>query len=232
MCRNLPGEEALSARYDVVFFDLEGTLFDPGPGIIEAARHALLKLGIGEGSPYRLRRLVGPPLEEAFALYYGLERMDAERAADRMRQHYLEYGIDDIRLYGGVEAMLRRLRQARTGLVGVSCGDSIYVSRLLRKHGLTPMFMSARGGSTDRGRSKRKIIEGVLDELPVLEGRSMVVVGDREDDVLAARDLGLPCVAVGYGFGSAEELKNAEPDLTVSSVEALSRSLLPETSES
>jgi len=221
------GEEALSARYDVVFFDLEGTLFDPGPGVIEAARYALLRLGIREGSPYRLRRLVGPPLEDAFALYYGLERMEAERAADSMRQHYLEYGIDDIRLYDGVEAMLGRLRQARTGLVGVSCRDSIYVSRLMRSHGLTSLFISARGGSTDRGRSKRAIIEGILTELPVLDGKKMVVVGDREDDVLAARELGLSCVAVGYGFGSAEELRNAGPDLTVPSVEKLSRALLP-----
>jgi phosphoglycolate phosphatase len=220
-------EDALSTRYDVVFFDLEGTLFDPGPGIIEAARFALLSLGIREGSPYRLRRLVGPPLEKAFSLYYGLGRMDAEKAADYLLQHYMEYGLEDNRLYEGVESMLQRLRQARTGLVAMSCGDNIYVSRLMRRFGLTSMFITFRGGSVGNSTSKRRILRDILNELPVLEGKSMVSVGDREDDVLAARDIGMPCIAVSYGFGSAEELKNAGPDRIVGSVEELTRALLP-----
>ncbi len=169
---------------------------------------------------------MGPPVEEAFSLYYGLEKSDARQAADDFRQHYLEYGIEDMRLFDGVEEMLSRLRKARTGLVAVSSGSGIYVSRLMRRYGLASMFITFRGGSIDAGWSKRRIIGQILDELPVLEGKSMVVVGDREDDVLAARENGLPSVAVSYGYGSAEELRNAAADTVVESVERLAAALM------
>lgn len=218
---------ALGCRYDVVFFDLEGTLVDPGPGAIEAARYALSRMGIIETSPYRLRRLIGPPLEEAFELYYNMEPLEAERAADHYSQHYLEYGMAENRLYDGVMRMLGRLRQSRTGLVAISCRDAIYVSRLMRKFELAPTFITARGRSVTGARTtKEQIVGDLLEELPVLEGKKLVIVGDREDDVLAARSLGLPCVAVGYGFGSSEELRNADPDSTSGSVEELAELLL------
>jgi phosphoglycolate phosphatase len=220
----------LGCKYDVVFFDLEGTLVDPGPGAIEAARYALSRMGIMEASRYRLRRLIGPPLEEAFSLYYNMAPLEAERAADHYSQHYLEYGMAENSLYDGVRRMLALLRQSRTGLVAVSCRDGIYVSRLMRQFALAPSFITARGRSVTGARtSKEQIVGDLLEELPVLEGKNMVLVGDREDDVLAARALGLPCVAAGYGFGSSEELRNAGPDTVVGSVEELSEALLART---
>lgn len=193
---------------------------------MDAATYALSRLGVSESSPYRLRRLIGPPLEEAFALYYHLKPLDAEKAADHYYQRYLEYGMDDNNLYDGIPRLLKRLRQSRTGMVALSCRDPIYVSRIMRKFDLAGMFITARGHTMGAGGSKSHVLEELLISLPVLEGKRMVMVGDREDDIIAARENDIPCLAVGYGFGSAEELRNASPEAICGSVRELTDALI------
>ena len=76
--------------WDVLLFDLDGTLTDSGPGIMHAAETALGSFGITGLSEQALRQFVGPPLVESFAVY--LPQADVQTAIDRFRAYYRETG--------------------------------------------------------------------------------------------------------------------------------------------
>lgn len=72
--------------------------------------------------------------------------------------------------------------------------------------------------------SKTEVIEEALKRLNMSDRRKEVLmVGDKEHDVLGARAAGLACVAVGYGYGTKEELTAAQPLKIVASIEELLR---------
>ena len=70
--------------------------------------------------------------------------------------------------------------------------------------------------------NKTEVIEEALERLGMKKHRERVImVGDKEHDVLGARESGLECVAVSYGYGTTEELKEADPLQTVASADEL-----------
>ena len=70
-----------------IFFDLDGTLTDSGPGILASVAYALRKLGVEPPEPEKLRPFIGPPLLWSFAHFYGF---DEEKSREGMRL-YREY---------------------------------------------------------------------------------------------------------------------------------------------
>jgi phosphoglycolate phosphatase-like HAD superfamily hydrolase len=73
--------------YNVVFFDLDGTISDSGRGITNSVKYALRKFGIEETDYEKLRRFVGPPLYASFEKYYGFTNVEAVKAVEYYREH-------------------------------------------------------------------------------------------------------------------------------------------------
>ena len=96
--------------WDVLLFDLDGTLTDSGPGIMHAAETALGSFGITGLSEQALRQFVGPPLVESFAVY--LPQADVQTAIDRFRAYYRETGWLENEPYPGVR---ERSEERRVG---------------------------------------------------------------------------------------------------------------------
>src|SRR5688572_12249109 len=96
----------------VLLFDLDGTLTDPGIGIIGCTRYALAELGKSCPSDQVLASFIGPPLRNMFRTI--LETSDnalIEEAVRLYRERYTNVGIYESRVYDGVPAMLRRARR-------------------------------------------------------------------------------------------------------------------------
>lgn len=74
--------------YQMLLFDLDGTLTDSGPGIIHSAAYALEKMGIADDNSNHLSRFIGPPLYESFAPFYGLNVAETQQAVDYFREYF------------------------------------------------------------------------------------------------------------------------------------------------
>ena len=98
--------------YSFVFFDLDGTLTDPGEGITNSVAHALRKRGFPVPSRASLNRYVGPPLLDAFQDYAGMTETQAERAISDYREYFRDRGIFENVVYDGIPALLARLCEA------------------------------------------------------------------------------------------------------------------------
>ena len=78
--------------YDIILFDLDGTLTDPGEGITNSVAYALAKWGITEADRTELYRFIGPPLKDSFMEYYGFTPEDADAAIVAYRAYFRDRG--------------------------------------------------------------------------------------------------------------------------------------------
>lgn len=211
--------------YRAIFFDLDGTLTESGEGITKSVQYALEKLGKPEEDLDKLRVFIGPPLMEQFMKYADVDETEARRAVEYYRERYAVKGIFENRPYDGVENLLRELKGRGYILAVASSKPEYYVTKILDYFNLSSYFEVVVGSEMNGARtSKTEVIEEALKRLNMSDRRKEVLmVGDKEHDVLGARAAGLACVAVGYGYGTKEELTAAQPLKIVASIEELLR---------
>ena len=211
--------------YKAIFFDLDGTLTESGEGITKSVQYALEKLGKPEEDLDKLRVFIGPPLMEQFMKYADVDETEARRAVGYYRERYAVKGIFENRPYDGVENLLRELKGRGYILAVASSKPEYYVTKILDYFNLSSYFEVVVGSEMNGARtSKTEVIEEALKRLNMSDRRKEVLmVGDKEHDVLGARAAGLACVAVGYGYGTKEELTAAQPLKIVASIEELLR---------
>lgn len=222
------------AEIPVVLLDLDGTIVDSGPGILDALARAFADCGEPLPPQSLLRTFLGPPLEDSFRDVLGLSEDRSEQLRRTYIEHYRASGIHTAALYPGIADLVEALTAAgRTVAVATNKLETT-ARRLLGQQGLADRF--ALIGGTDRtvGRTdKTAVIGSVLERLDVpaagaaSEGPGTgagtdaaadvaptaraVMVGDRLHDAEGAAAHGLPAVLVGWGYGGAPERAAALP---------------------
>ncbi len=193
-------------KYDVLLFDLDGTLTESGIGITRSVAYALRKQGIEESDQSKLDRFVGPPLIDSYIRFYGWTPEQARQGVDDFREYFERQGMFENRVYDGVFAMLEGLKAAGVRCIVATSKPEQYAVQILARFRLLPYFERVAGATMDERRTdKAEVItyalEGVEPDCRVL------MVGDREHDIHGARANGLDSVGVLYGYGSREELE-------------------------
>lgn len=196
--------------YDVILFDLDGTLTDPGEGITNSVAYALRKFDVEVPERTELYKFIGPPLHESFMAYYGFDRDKAMRAVDFYREYYRDRGIWENRVYDGIPELLQTLKAAgRTLLVATSKPEE-FARQILEHFGLIQYFDFLAGANMDGSRTKKaEVIAHALSSCGLSPASNIVMVGDREHDVLGASALGLDSIGVLFGYGDRPELERA-----------------------
>ena len=213
--------------YPIILFDLDGTLTDPKPGITKCVQYALSKMGIDEPDCDKLTPFIGPPLMKAFIEFYHMDAEQAALAVGYYRERFSVTGLYENSVYPGIPELLEQLKDAGCTLVIATSKPTVFSVKILEYFRLNSYFSQVIGSNLDGSRvEKSEVIEFALSQLGQVDRRSIIMVGDRMHDVLGARANGLECIAVGYGYGSKEELQQAGPKQIVSSVAELTAVLL------
>ncbi len=202
-----------------LLFDLDGTLVDSFPGISHSINQTLTAVGREPVPETQLRQFVGKRLASIFSTL--LESDDlalVDRAVDIYRPLFDEVGILDSRVFPGIPEALATLREAGHSLQVVTV-RSIGSARLVVRHfGLDRYFDAVHGPDrTQRTCDKADLVRAALD-FTGADPRDTIMIGDRSDDIRAARTHGIHAVAVEWGYGTTDELRIAEPDYFASSV--------------
>ena len=209
--------------YKAIFFDLDGTLTESGEGITKSVQYALEKLGVSAPELEPLKVFVGPPLLEQFMKYAGFDKETAEKAVEYYRERYSDKGMFENTVYPGVEEALKELKMRGYRLAVASAKPTYYVTQIMDHFNLSRYFEVIAGTDLNGPKvSKSQVIEEALERMSLSDHRDQVImVGDKEHDVFGARRAGLECIAVSYGYGTEEELKNAHPFKIVNSAEEI-----------
>lgn len=196
-----------------LLFDLDGTLTDPRVGIIGSIRYALDRLARPCPSDDALAWYIGPPLRSTFAtLLATSDTALIERALGLYRERFADIGLYENEVYGGIPAMLDDLRRAGGRLFVATSKPAVFAERIVRHFALDHHFAGVYGPDLDgRFDDKADLLAHLL-EREGLAAAAVVMVGDREADVLAARANGVRAIGVLWGYGSRDELQGAGAD--------------------
>lgn len=195
-------------KYDVILFDLDGTLTNPERGLVSGFVYALSKVGIERERFGDLRRFIGPPLYEMWQTEFGFTPEESEHAIDVFREYYDIYGWWDNELYPGIKELLSSLRTSGKKLAVATSKPEVTALRVLRLFGLTEYFDFIAGAISGTERHKKsQVIEYCLENLGAADDRSLaILVGDRIYDAEGANEVGIDSLGVLWGHGSYEEI--------------------------
>ena len=204
-------------KYKYYLFDLDGTLTDPGIGITNAVMHALEKFNIHVSDRKELYPFIGPPLVDSFEKYFGFDEKQAFQAVEYYREYFREDGIFENAVYEGIPEMLSELK-SRDAKVALATSKPYEFSVRILDHFDLHQYFDIVGAATMDGRISRKadVISHLIDKLGENEKSSILMIGDRDQDIDGAKANGLQSAGVLWGYGSREELMDAGADYIVS----------------
>ena len=184
-----------------ILFDLDGTLTDPKEGITKSVQYALRHYGIEVEDLDSLCPFIGPPLRDSYEKYYGFTPEQATEGVHVYREYFNERGWLENKEYPGIKEMLKELQNAGAVLLVATSKPEVFAKRILDYFQLSSYFDFIGGADLGETRvRKADVIRYVLENCHI--SREMVstghlwMVGDREHDVLGARECGIPCA--GY----------------------------------
>lgn len=199
----------MPSQFPALIFDLDGTLTDSKPGILQSLRKALDAHHVNFPGP--LDHFVGPPVEEWAdeLLPHASEEERAALARD-YRGFYDREGWSNNSVFAGVREMLVQLRHEGFPLYVCTSKQQHFAVRILDLFELTPVFTAVYGDRAEfLSHSKVDLLGKLLEECS-LDADSAWMVGDRIYDIEAAHANHLRCMAAGWGYGPAAECALAD----------------------
>ena len=190
-------------RYQTYVFDLDGTLLDTLGDLAASTNYALRTHGMPEHSLDDVRRFVGNGVRVLMerAVPQGAENPQFEAAFQTFREHYMQHSLDTTKPYDGILETLETLKAEGCRLAVVS-NKMMAATQELCRHLFRDTIEVAIGEHEAQGIHKKPAPDTVNEafrQLGVGKERA-VYVGDSDVDILTARNSGLPCISVLWGF--------------------------------
>lgn len=186
--------------YDVVIFDLDGTLLDTLDDLMDSCNYALSTIGAPPRTRQEIRRFVGNGIRNLMRLAVpeGEQNPRFEQAYETMQQWYKAHNQIKTAPYPGVQELLRKLKEQNVPMAVVSNKPDTSVQMLVAK-----WFPEITFGLGERDGLQRKPDRAMVDfaiQRLGAEGRRAVYVGDSEVDLATAANAELDCISVTWGF--------------------------------
>ncbi len=197
----------------IIFFDLDGTLTDAGPGIKACINYALNKMNfkkLGMDSDW----VVGPSLWGTFKKL-GIPEENLNEAVNLYRERYNVKGYLENSVYLGIPGQLAMLLEMGYVLSLATSKPTVSASAILEYFDLTRYFSYEFGSNLDGSLSDKSILLKHALAVTGFEPNNALMIGDRQYDIIGAKSNLIKSVGVSYGYGSTNELREAGADLLV-----------------
>ena len=214
-----------------VLFDLDGTLTDSGRGIINSVKYALNHFNVQTESDEHLRKFVGPPLKESYMKFCNFTEEQADEGIKVFREYFGKQGMFENEVYKDIELVLKKLQNNGKVLVVATSKPEIYSVKILKHFNIDKYFTIIAGSDFEETRVKkgdviRYALEQLKEKYNEFSQSQCVMIGDREHDILGAKENGIKSIGVLYGYGDVVELTQCRADKIVSTPKELLNILL------
>lgn len=196
----------------VILFDLDGCIVDSTEPIRTCLDQAFAEHGLPALTPERLRRHVGPPLQVSLAelvAEHGRPPELVDELVVAYRSRYVEASVAMAVAYPGVGELIGELAAAGERVGVVTSKPQRFAVPILEALDLCRHLEVAVGPDLTEAEPKTETLARALDLLGGCDRAASVMIGDRHHDIDAAHAHGLRGIGVLWGFGSAEELRDA-----------------------
>ena len=193
----------MEKKYEIIIFDLDGTLLDTSPGIFNSVRFAEAQMGFTPVSDQQLKAFVGPPPKEMYKKFHGVDDETAIKATGFHRQYSREKAIYEAAIYPGMKETLESLKQQGYKLAVATLKGQKIAEKVLQIHGLDGYFDSIVGMDEAESFTKCKTIQVAMEQIGTTG--KVLMVGDSEYDYIGAVEAGVDFIGASYGFGICPE---------------------------
>ena len=201
-------------KFDVIFFDFDGTLFNTAPGVFDSFDKVVEHYGL-EIDRNVYNKMIGPPLRFSFENFLKLPESEIRNAIDIYRSYYSIEGMYNCQVYDGVTELIKKLRSDGKMICVATSKPEIYARKILEKKGMMDLFDFVGGSDTQEKNRVEKIdvVNYVLKTQNLEEKKdSVLMIGDRYFDVNGAHAAGLKCMGILWGFGNRTEFEECGAD--------------------
>ena len=192
----------------IIYFDLDGTLTDPKPGITRSIQYALERLGRPVPAEDDLIWCIGPPLHASLKKLTGTDAL-ADQALLLYRERFADIGLFENEVFPGIEDTLSALAASGKRMFIATSKPAVYAERIVDHFGLKPYFERVFGSELDGTRTDKTDLLRYALEIARVDPRRATMIGDRGHDMIGARNNGMTAIGVLYGYGSRDELEDA-----------------------
>ena len=197
----------------IIYFDLDGTLTDAGPGIKASINYALDKMNfekLGVDSDW----VVGPSLWGTFKKL-GIPEENLDEAVNLYRERYNVKGYLENSVYVGIPGQLAMLLEMGYVLSLATSKPTVSASAILEYFDLTKYFSYEFGSNLDGSLSDKSVLLKHALAVTGFEPNNALMIGDRQYDIIGAKSNLISSVGVSYGYGSINELREAGADCLI-----------------
>ncbi len=194
----------------LILFDFDGTVIDNSEGIYNCIKYALDKKGLKPLSQQQLRSFIGPSLFDSFMWNCTDDKDVAEELVSLYRERYKPIGSTQVRVYDGIRELLERLKNE--GYLTAVCSSKPYefVTKIAKEQKLEQLFDGFFCPSFQCHLSDKSSLALEAIKLFGVKKEQTVLVGDTRFDIAAARDAGIECIGVLYGFCKEGEMESSD----------------------
>lgn len=201
----------MKSAYDLIVFDLDGTLTESGPGVMASMKRALAELNLPEPTAEQLRTFIGPPMLQSLTQTCGFSMELSEQVYKLYHQYYSTEGIYENEVYPHTIELLTALKQAGFRLCVATSKPQDQAQLVLDYFKLTPfMDLIAGPGYGETTSTKAVLINRCLEHCSVPAEKALMV-GDTLFDAKGAAEAGVAFAGVMHGYGTREEMLEHHP---------------------
>lgn len=199
--------------FKYILFDLDGTITDSGEGITKSVQYALKNFDILVDNLEELYKFIGPPLKESFKEYYKFDEEKANLALIKYREYYADKGIYENNLYDGIIELLDKLKENGKTIILATSKPEVYAKQILKYFKIDKYFTFVAGSDFEETRVRKgDVIKYALEGAKISDLSKVIMVGDREHDIIGAKENNIKSIGVLYGFGNVIELTQARAE--------------------
>ena len=187
----------------LIIFDMDGTLIDSGNVITNTINFVRSNFGIEKLSKETMLLALNDPAINGAEFFYGTDKF-TDKQRELFGQYYDKHCISDIVLYDGIEVLLQTLKSNYQLSVATNA-SSIYANKMLDFLGIKDYFSIIVGADmVEHPKPKGDMLKFSCEKLQILKENSIMVC-DSKKDLNAAKDFGIRCVLVNWGFSEHQE---------------------------
>ena len=188
-------------HFDVVVFDVDGTLLDTSEGVLASVKYTIGKHNLPEIDEETLRTFIGPPIQDSFASVYGLSGDILQELATTFRNQYKDVDLLKAVPYEGIFDVFEALLANGIKPAIATYKRQDYATKIMQHFGFDKYTDIIYGADHENKLKKRDIIELALKDSGVSDFSKAVMIGDSDNDAIGAEGIGTEFIGVTYGFG-------------------------------
>ncbi|WP_347224152.1 HAD hydrolase-like protein [Bacteroides congonensis] len=202
--------------WELIIFDLDGTLLNTSEGIYNSVRYTEKELNLRPIGNSELSKFVGPPPKEMYKKMYGLSEKQSQDAVKKHRKYGITRALYEASIYDGVEETLKYIKNKQKKLAVATLKSQIIAEKILAINKLEKYFDIIIGMDLDETYTKSQIIKLAMTKTNC---KTSIMIGDSMFDQIGAAEAGVDFIGATYGFGL--NMQNQYPFKTIAHITEL-----------